>query len=165
MGTEIIPYLIWYLGAAGIFIVVLRMIATQRWLAAGIALALSLAAYLPFFFVIGWDSLDLLGAELALALVIGVPALVYSKRWSLLVVCLAAGLVPTVAYILPPVVSVDRVFNILAIPIFVWGFTVLSAPVCLALASVFSSVHSSSTALIEVACVWGADRLISCLRD
>jgi hypothetical protein len=142
MGAEIVPFLIWFLGAAGIFIVVSRMILTRRWLAAAVAFVLSVAAYLPLCFIFGKGMFPILHAELGLGLIIGIPALAYSKRWSLLLICLAVALAPVVAGLLPafglpPVRLEGIVLKFLAVPVFVWLFTVLSGPVCITLASVF----------------------------
>jgi hypothetical protein len=139
MGTEIIPYLIWLFGASGILIVVLRMLMARRFLAAAVAGAFSLAAYLPFFFIIGWRTIDILQAELALALVFGVPALAYSRRWHVLTVFLLTAFVPASAIMLSGIDfrSEGAILATLTVPIFIWSFTTLSAPVVVALASVF----------------------------
>jgi hypothetical protein len=139
MGLDILLSIAWFLGAAVIIIVLLSLLIKRRFLAAGIAALVTLAANAPFFAEFRLHTFTLLQAEFALALACSVPALVYARRWLALAIYLPVILLPITVLTLTALrIDVGSVGeNSLLAPLAAGSVAIMWAPTFLVLASVF----------------------------
>jgi hypothetical protein len=132
--AEIATLPVWLSGWAGIAVVMTRMVMTKRFLAAGAAFVLAGLAYVPLTSVSGYDMYPLLQFEISLTLYFALPALIYARRYAVLGVFLAASLahIPVLLLMLK-----GDALGLLTTPMHLLFFSLLCAPVFVALAAVF----------------------------
>lgn len=132
--AQVVTLLVWFIGWAGVFVVVSRMVMTKRYLAAAMAFVLAALAYVPLYFVTGYDMYPLLQFELSLALFFAIPALIYARRYTTMGLFLLASLahIPVMLLVLR-----GESLGTMTMPVHLLFFILLCAPLFVALATVF----------------------------